>query len=317
MIRRPLTSAAASQSDAPVQSGSPSASANLSPSSTLSGSSGSASSSPSGSASSSTASASLDAYIASTPSSPSSTAQPQLCVSVQRLQSSIKRGQAATYDVTVSTENGSASGVTVALTSQPTSQKPVFTSGCSKNDTASCALGSVTDKQAAGLKAQIAVASSASSVSSVKLTATASVTTTAKWTPPAADESTAVTAATAAGKSTVLGGRLAGHRAAARAHPEPELTRPERRGQPAHRGRQRLRAVPGDHTVGHAERDPGGLVAAAPPECPPVSDASPVAFGSPVMTAQVTGLIALGLAILLTVTRLSVRRRPRSGKSGS
>jgi len=46
----------------------------------------------------------------------------------------------------------------------------------------------------------------------------------------------------------------------------------------------------------------------------PVSEASPVSFGTPVFTAQVAGLIALGLAIMLTVTRLSVRRRskPRS-----
>jgi hypothetical protein len=46
----------------------------------------------------------------------------------------------------------------------------------------------------------------------------------------------------------------------------------------------------------------------------PVSEASPVSFGTPVFTAQVAGLIALGVAIMLTVTRLSVRRRskPRS-----
>ena len=46
----------------------------------------------------------------------------------------------------------------------------------------------------------------------------------------------------------------------------------------------------------------------------PVSEASPVSLGTPVFTAQVAGLIALGLAIMLTVTRLSVRRRskPRS-----
>jgi hypothetical protein len=46
----------------------------------------------------------------------------------------------------------------------------------------------------------------------------------------------------------------------------------------------------------------------------PVSEASPAALGTPVFTAQVAGLIALGVAIMLTVTRLSVRRRskPRS-----
>jgi hypothetical protein len=47
----------------------------------------------------------------------------------------------------------------------------------------------------------------------------------------------------------------------------------------------------------------------------PVSEASPVSLGTPVFTAQVAGLIALGLAIMLTVTRLSLRRR--SGKPRS
>jgi hypothetical protein len=235
-------------------------------------------------------------------------------VSVQRLQSSIKRGQSATYDVNVSTINDSASGVTVALISQPTSQKPEFTSGCSKNGTASCTLASVTDKQATDLKAQIAVASNASSVSSVKLTATASVTTTAKWTAPAADETTTVTAAAAA--------------AAASAGAKPDIVMP-------------LGPVPNLNVpdlnaeaslligAGNAaglfpditpSATPSASAAGASPsasrDAGPVTEASPVALGSPVATAQVAGLIALGLAIMLTVTRLSVRKRPRPGKPG-
>ena len=47
----------------------------------------------------------------------------------------------------------------------------------------------------------------------------------------------------------------------------------------------------------------------------PVSEASPVSLGTPVFTAQVAGLIALGLAIMLTVTRLSVRRRSKPPRS--
>jgi hypothetical protein len=62
---------------------------------------------------------------------------------------------------------------------------------------------------------------------------------------------------------------------------------------------------------------PGPTAAAAQPttrNTAPVSEASPVSLGTPVYTAQVAGLIALGVAIMLTVTRLSVRRRskPRS-----
>src|SRR5439155_22862468 len=154
-----------------------------------------------------TVSASLDAFIAGSPSSsasasasPTSTAaRPELCVSVQRSKASISRGQQAAYVVRVSTENnGSAADVTVALTAQPSGQKPRFVSGCAKGaGTASCTVSSVSDKQPVSLKAQIPVAASATSVTSVKLTATASIVTTDKWTPPSAAETVAVTAAPA------------------------------------------------------------------------------------------------------------------------
>ena len=99
----------------------------------------------------------------------------------------------------VSTENnGSATDVTVALTAQPSGQKPRFVSGCAKGaGTASCTISSVSDKQPVSLNAQIPVAASATSVTSVKLTATASIVTTEKWTPPSAAETVAVTAASA------------------------------------------------------------------------------------------------------------------------
>jgi hypothetical protein len=42
----------------------------------------------------------------------------------------------------------------------------------------------------------------------------------------------------------------------------------------------------------------------------PLPGASPVSLGTPTFTAQVAGLIALGLAIMLTVTRVWIRRRP-------
>jgi hypothetical protein len=227
-------------------------------------------------------------------------------VSVQRLQSSIKRGQSATYDVNVSTMNGSASGVTVTLTSQPTSQKPEFTSGCSKDGTASCTLASVTDKQATDLKAQIAVASNASSVSSVKLTATASVTTTAKWTAPAADETTTVTAAAAAASAGAkpdivmpLG-------------PVPNLNVPDLNAEAS------LLIGAGNAAGLFPDITPSATPSASAAGASPSAsrDTGPVAEASPVATAQVAGLIALGLAIMLTVTRLSVRKRPRPGKPG-
>jgi hypothetical protein len=50
----------------------------------------------------------------------------------------------------------------------------------------------------------------------------------------------------------------------------------------------------------------------------PVSDSSALGFGKPGLTGQVAGLIALALAIMLTVTRLSLRKRSRKpGKQRS
>jgi hypothetical protein len=48
----------------------------------------------------------------------------------------------------------------------------------------------------------------------------------------------------------------------------------------------------------------------------PVTGASPLAFAAPGLTGQVAGLIALAVAVLLTVTRLSLRKRFRSRKQG-
>jgi hypothetical protein len=234
-------------------------------------------------------------------------------VSVQRSQSSIKRGQKAGYVVQVSTKNGTASDVTVALTAQPSSQKPTFSSGCAKDGTASCSLSSVTTK-ATSLNAQIAVASNATSVSSVKLTATASVVTTTKWTPPAAAETTTVTAAAAKSSSASASPSAAEHIAVLPLGPIPALN-----------GQASMFIGAGNAanlfpTIGPAHGASPGPTATATAQptkrnTGPVSEASPVSLGTPVYTAQVAGLIALGLAIMLTVTRLSVRRRSKPPRS--
>ena len=49
----------------------------------------------------------------------------------------------------------------------------------------------------------------------------------------------------------------------------------------------------------------------------PVPGSSAIAFVQPGLTGQVAGLIALAVAVLLTVTRLSLRKRFRSRKQGS
>ena len=48
-----------------------------------------------------------------------------------------------------------------------------------------------------------------------------------------------------------------------------------------------------------------------------VPGSSAIAFVQPGLTGQVAGLIALAVAVLLTVTRLSLRRRFRSRKQAS
>jgi hypothetical protein len=238
-------------------------------------------------------------------------------VTVQRSKSSVARGQSAPYIVQVSTKNGgSASGVTVALASQPSSQKPVFTGGCAPgNGTASCPVGAVSDKQAVTLHAQIPVASDATSVTSVKLTVTASITTSAKWTPPAATETVAVTAAAA----SAPGSPSAGTPGASPGTPLP------------------LGPVPNLNSItssligaGNAAElfpaiNPGATPSPTPGngsspgrrDAAPAPGSSAIAFVQPGLTGQVAGLIALAVAVLLTVTRLSLRRRFRSRKQGS
>jgi hypothetical protein len=237
-------------------------------------------------------------------------------VTVQRVQASVARGQSAAYIVQVSTKDGgSASHVTVALTSQPSSQKPLFTGGCGdSNGSASCPVSAVSDKQAVSLHAQIPVASDATSVSSVKLTATASITTSAKWTPPAAAVTVAVTAAAASG-----GGSPPSSSAPPAA---PGTTLP-------------LGPVPNLNSVsssligaGNASDlfpaiSPGATPSPSPGNgtdrrnAAPAPGSSAIAFVQPGLTGQVAGLIALAVAVLLTVTRLSLRRRFRSRKQGS
>ena len=267
------------------------------------------------------AAATLDAFIAASPSggastSPStstSTAPPvQLCVSVQSSQSSIKRGQTATYTVQVSTKGGSASNVLVTAAVQPSSQKATFTSGCTRGDgTASCLVGSVTATAPATLKAQIAVASNATSVSSLTLTATASIATTAKWTPPAA---TGTTSVTAAAQSSAKASKTAANLPPIPLGPIPNLN-----------AEASLLIGAGNAAGLFPDITPSGTPSAGQAvhqagrqNTDPVSDSSTASFGSaPVFTAQVVGLIALGLAIMLTVTRLSLRRRSGSRGAGS
>ena len=221
----------------------------------------------------------------------------------------------------VSTENnGSVSNVSVALAAQPASQKPTFTGGCAKgNGAGTCTVSSISDKQPANLQAQVPVASGATSVTSVKLTATASIVTSAKWEPPSAAETVAITAAASASPAT-----------SSADSPPPETTLPL--GPIPNLNGGSLNGV--SSTLIGAGNVSGLFPAIVPSATPnsspgiqpqgakrnaePVSDSSALGLGKPGLTGQVAGLIALALAIMLTVTRLSLRKRHRKpGKQGS
>ena len=321
-----------------VSSGGPSAGPSLqsraAPLTGLPSSSGSSSPPRPPSPSAGVARASLDAYIAASPSpslsSPSSTsptgtaspsgtaspgasadatAQPQLCVSVQRSQASITRGRTATYIVRVSTRNTSAPDVSVSLTAQPTSQKATFTAGCTKGDgTAACAASSVSAKRPVVLHAQIAVASSATSIKSVKLTATASIATAQSWKAPTVAETTAVTSTSARSRKPPPLSPL----------PLPALPLgriPDLNGV----GSTFIQA--GNATQLFPIITPSPVPSATPaahpqptkPRTRPVPDSRALSPGSPLLPARVAGLILLSLAIVLAITRLSLRRWPGSG----
>jgi hypothetical protein len=241
-------------------------------------------------------------------------------VTVQTSQASVQRGQTATYAVTIATQGGSASNVTVTLTSQPSSQKPKFTSGCAKgNGAATCTISSVADKQSVNLQAQIPVAANASSVSSVKLTATATVATKTAWTPPAAAEAVAVTAASSPSASA-SGSGSGSHSSSPPPSSSTVGTTPIDLG---------LGPQPSDNGVSSSLIGAGNAAGLFPDIQPsptpspatglqvngdPRNNASPVStsaltLGTKVLPAQVAGLIALAVALLLTMTRLS-RRRP-------
>ena len=242
-------------------------------------------------------------------------------MSVQRSQASVARGQKAAYTVRVSTENnGSASNVSVALVAQPASQKPTFTSGCPKgNGTATCSVSSVSAKQPAELHAQIPVASTATSVTSVKLTATASIV-------------TSVEVDTAVGRRdrgrhrraglVRLPGQVVGRRtgddAAARAHPEPQQHHESLIGSSSLIGAGNAAGLfPEIVPSASPNSSPAIQAQAGQRNVQPVSESSALGLGKPGLTGQVAGLIALALAIMLTVTRLSLRKRFRSRKQGS
>jgi len=235
---------------------------------------------------------------------------------VERAQASIQRGQKASFAVKVAATDGAASGVSIALATQPSGLGSAFVGGCGNGEgTEKCTVGSVAKAKAVAFNVQVPVASGASSVTSVKLTATANATTASSWTPPSATVTVGVTAASSRPASAAPGtsanidpignnlsiglapgvitsqvGQLIGASNASGLFPAINPSS----------------ATPSPSPGLHPQASSGSAQS--------VADASALGLGKPVLTAQVAGLIALALGVLLTVTRLSVRRRPKSPK---
>ena len=162
------------------------------------------------------------------------------------------------------------------------------------------------------LHAQIAVASNATSVTSVKLTATASIVSTVKWTPPAAAWTTSVTSAATTHPSATASPGVSSFAL-------PPGLIPNLNGEAslligAGNAAKLFPAItPSAGPSANQAAHPQGSTQNADP----ITNASTVSSGAPLLTAQVAGLIALGLAIILTVTRLSLRKRSGSRGPGS
>lgn len=224
-------------------------------------------------------------------------------MSVQPYQSSVARGHTALWLVSAWALNGSVGGVTISLSSRPSDERATYTLGCGSEDgAASCKLGTVSSNSATReLQAGIAVASIATSVTSVDLTATAKATSVPS--DPSASESVPVTATqTTTGSAT-----------------PPSTTDP---------GIGTTLPVGTPPTLPGSTTQPGGSAGGLFPTISPSTGLSPspgaarnakareaaddstLPLGLPVVGAQIVGLIVLALGLILTVTRLSLRGHP-------
>jgi hypothetical protein len=239
-------------------------------------------------------------------------AQVSLCVGVQRMRASIHRGQSAQWIVSAWTQGGNVPDAIVRLVASPSSVTPKFSFGCgSHNGTSSCDLGAVdANSSQRQLQARVAVAATASAVTSVKLTAEVSAAQLPK--DPAASATVTVTAAPAGdtpttgtgdtpttGTSPLSVGNL------------PYLQSPSPALSPGGNAASLFPALSpsADPATSKAGQDKASTQK--------VANTSALPLGAPVVGAQLIGLGALALAFVLAVTRLSIRRRPATAAAGT
>lgn len=241
-----------------------------------------------------------------------------LCVQVVPTAVSVVRGQATTWAVSAWATGGSVPAATITLqTSTAGAGTPAFTSGCGTNGTASCSLGTVNAAAARRtLQAQFTVPVTATTVASAGLTATASAAGLL-----ADAETTGTTSITAPPVPVAVS-------------PTPPASTP-----PVTAGTSPLPASSAPETF---LPSPGGAVSSQPADSgggvsglfPTVSPSASATF-SATMTekaeqaastsaltgtasadgAEVAGLAALAVAVVLAVTRVSIRRPPPAARA--
>jgi len=222
-------------------------------------------------------------------------------------------------------ENGDVPGATIKLSATPTSLVPVFSFGCSPNNTASCDLGTVfAASSAREVSARVTVPATATSVTSVKLTATAIAS------GLVANPAVSIPITVNAGTQTSTGTGSSGSGTTRSGTTGSGATGPG-----SITSQLPVGSLPTIGTGSTSSVSPGGNAAglfptinssAVPNPSPgqnsngtrarPVANTQALPIGTPVVDAQLAGLAALGVAFLLAVTRLSVRKRPATAGPG-
>jgi hypothetical protein len=229
----------------------------------------------------------------------------------------VQRGQAATWLVSTWAQNGNVPDAVIKLAASPAGQSPVFSFGCGSQDgTTSCDLGGVFSGSAARqVQASLTVPAAATSVTSVKLTTSLTAANLVKT--PAVAVSVSVTAAPSPSATSSTSSPASSSPGTSTASPS-SATSPLPVGSlPTIGGGTSTTLSPGGNA---ANLFPTVNPAAVPTPLPNTGGNTEVAkgvannqampIGTPVIDAQLAGLGALGVAFMLAVTRLSVRRRP-------
>jgi hypothetical protein len=215
--------------------------------------------------------------------------------------------------VTAWAQGGNVPATTIRLMAAPASLKPTFSFGCGSHDgSTSCDLGTLDAKSAQRqLQAKIAVAASATTVTSVRLTATAS--TAGLTTDPQASATVSVTpAATPAATNSATPSAQAGI--------DVSPVSPLPAGNLPYLPSASPVLSPGGNAAGlfptiTPSADPPATTP-DPQKTQPVADTSALPQDGPVIGAQVAGLAVLALAFVLAVARMSFRKRPAPARSG-